>query len=424
MELSGVVESYMTQYGAYDNSTRGAVGLDGLKHVHRRILVSLWEIGRDKYIKAAQLVGHCMGHYHPHSDQAIYGAIIKMVHNGLIIGQGNFGSKTGLDPSLTKEASMRYPEVKWNPDLNIDMKYIKFANMTTTEIGVGEEPTIIPACLPFCLVCRKRAQLLAQGIGVGVKSNYLTYKPKDLIEHCLLESKKTIRPYLGPDINIKVDGDGVVIASPKLKVEEKRVICYSNIGNIKKVADQLADNVSVIDLSTPDHSEIIFEIKPYKRINSKDIVKKIQRYTTIKLREQLFISGPDGILYSTNLCLWISSLFRYRVECATRYYQDKADSIRRKISALQLIALIRPYISKIKEVTVDDFIKSLRSTKSIAKKISGFTNEEISDIISRYKISTLITCDTDTSLLESKLNDIEKLLSNIENVVLDELRER
>ena len=86
---------------------------DGLKPVHRRILYSMHENGRDwnkPYRKSALIVGDVMGKYHPHGDQSIYDALVRMAQDfsmrvPLIDGQGNFGSVAGAPP-----AAMRYTE--------------------------------------------------------------------------------------------------------------------------------------------------------------------------------------------------------------------------------------------------------------------------------------------------------------------------
>ncbi|MBR83580.1 MAG: DNA gyrase subunit A, partial [Magnetovibrio sp.] len=88
---------------------------DGLKPVHRRILYSMKENGYEfnrPYRKSARIVGDVMGKYHPHGDQAIYDAMVRMAQDfsmrlPLIDGQGNFGSMDG-----DKAAAMRYTEAR------------------------------------------------------------------------------------------------------------------------------------------------------------------------------------------------------------------------------------------------------------------------------------------------------------------------
>ena len=88
---------------------------DGLKPVHRRILYSMHENGYDwnkPYRKSARVVGDVIGKYHPHGDQSIYDALVRMAQEfsmrlPLVDGQGNFGSIDGDPP-----AAMRYTEVR------------------------------------------------------------------------------------------------------------------------------------------------------------------------------------------------------------------------------------------------------------------------------------------------------------------------
>ena len=88
---------------------------DGLKPVHRRILYAMHEAGYDwnkAYRKSARVVGDVIGKYHPHGDQAIYDALVRLAQTfsmrlPLIDGQGNFGSIDGDPP-----AAMRYTEVR------------------------------------------------------------------------------------------------------------------------------------------------------------------------------------------------------------------------------------------------------------------------------------------------------------------------
>ena len=88
---------------------------DGLKPVHRRILYAMYKGGFDwtkQFRKSARIVGDVIGKYHPHGDQAVYDALVRMVQEfsmslPLIDGQGNFGSIDGDPP-----AAMRYTETK------------------------------------------------------------------------------------------------------------------------------------------------------------------------------------------------------------------------------------------------------------------------------------------------------------------------
>ena len=157
---------------------------DGLKPVHRRILYSMHENGHTpdkKYVKSARIVGDVMGKYHPHGDQAIYDALVRMAQDfsmrlPLIDGQGNFGSVDGDPP-----AAMRYTESRLaKPAMalldDIDKDTVDFqANYDGNE----HEPVVLPARFPNLLVNG------AGGIAVGMATNIPPHNLGEVIDACL-----------------------------------------------------------------------------------------------------------------------------------------------------------------------------------------------------------------------------------------------
>jgi DNA gyrase subunit A len=157
---------------------------DGLKPVHRRILFSMHEQGHTpdkKYVKSARVVGDVMGKYHPHGDQAIYDALVRMAQAFsmrlmLIDGQGNFGS-VDADPP----AAMRYTECRLaKPSMSllgdIDMDTVDFQDNYD---GNEKEPVVLPARFPNLLVNG------AGGIAVGMATNIPPHNLGELIDACL-----------------------------------------------------------------------------------------------------------------------------------------------------------------------------------------------------------------------------------------------
>ena len=143
---------------------------DGLKPVHRRILYAMYKGGFDwskQFRKSARIVGDVIGKYHPHGDQAVYDALVRMVQDfsmslPLIDGQGNFGSVDG-DPA----AAMRYTETKLSKVSqhlidDIEKETVKFkSNYDETE----KEPEVLPSQFPNILVNG------AGGIAVGMATS-------------------------------------------------------------------------------------------------------------------------------------------------------------------------------------------------------------------------------------------------------------
>jgi DNA gyrase subunit A len=143
---------------------------DGLKPVHRRILFGMNEQGMtpDKpYKKSARIVGDVLGKYHPHGDQSVYNALVRMAQDFsmryiLIDGQGNFGSIDGDAP-----AAMRYTEVRIHPMAmallaDIEKNTIDFIPNFDDTL---EEPSVLPASFPNLLVNG------SSGIAVGMATN-------------------------------------------------------------------------------------------------------------------------------------------------------------------------------------------------------------------------------------------------------------
>ncbi len=154
---------------------------DGLKPVHRRILFSMHENGYDwnkPYRKSARVVGDVIGKYHPHGDQSIYDALVRMAQSfslrlPLIDGQGNFGSVDGDPP-----AAMRYTEVRMGKPAHalledIDKDTVDFQdNYDNSE----REPGVLPARFPNLLVNG------AGGIAVGMATNIPPHSLGEVID--------------------------------------------------------------------------------------------------------------------------------------------------------------------------------------------------------------------------------------------------
>src|SRR5215467_12184999 len=153
---------------------------DGLKPVHRRILVGMRDMGlasNRPYRKCAKIVGEVMGNYHPHGDAAIYDTLVRMAQDfsyryTLVDGQGNFGSIDG-DPA----AAMRYTEARMDPFSealleDIEKETVDFVPNYDEE---REEPSYLPSKVPNLLVNG------AGGIAVGMATNM---PPHNLTEVC------------------------------------------------------------------------------------------------------------------------------------------------------------------------------------------------------------------------------------------------
>ena len=178
---------------------------DGLKPVHRRILFAMYKGGYDwskQFRKSARIVGDVIGKYHPHGDQSVYDALVRMVQDfsmslPLIEGQGNFGSIDG-DPA----AAMRYTETRLGKISQFLIDDIE-KNTVTYKSNYDEtekEPTVLPAQFPNLLVNG------AGGIAVGMATSIPPHNLGEIINGTLalienkdIKIKELMKHIPGPD---------------------------------------------------------------------------------------------------------------------------------------------------------------------------------------------------------------------------------
>jgi len=157
---------------------------DGLKPVHRRILYAMYKGGFDwskQFRKSARIVGDVIGKYHPHGDQSVYDALVRMVQDfsmslPLVEGQGNFGSIDGDPPAAMRYTETRLSKVSQFLIDDIEKKTVDFkSNYDETE----KEPSVLPAQYPNLLVNG------AGGIAVGMATSIPPHNLGEIINGTL-----------------------------------------------------------------------------------------------------------------------------------------------------------------------------------------------------------------------------------------------
>jgi topoisomerase-4 subunit A len=196
-------------------------GRDGLKPVHRRILYGMRLLHLDPgaaFKKSAKIVGDVMGNFHPHGDQAIYDALVRLAQDfssryPLVDGQGNFGNIDGDNPAAYRYTEARLTEAARLLLDGIDEDAVDFR---PSYDGVSQEPVVLPAAFPNLLANG------AQGIAVGMAT---AIPPHNIAELCeaalyLIEQPKarsrTLLKYVpGPDFPT----GGLVVDPPEAIAE-------------------------------------------------------------------------------------------------------------------------------------------------------------------------------------------------------------
>ena len=248
---------------------------DGLKPVHRRILFAMYKGGYDwskQFRKSARIVGDVIGKYHPHGDQSVYDALVRMVQDfsmslPLIDGQGNFGSVDGDPP-----AAMRYTETKLAKVSqflidDIDKKTVDFkSNYDETE----KEPVVLPAQYPNLLVNG------AGGIAVGMATSIPPHNLGEIINGtlALIENKEIkinelMKHIPGPDFPT----GGIIIGKDIIKQGYKigrgsfKIRGEINVENLKNGRDRLVITSIPYQVNKSVLNERIVELVREKKID-------------------------------------------------------------------------------------------------------------------------------------------------------------
>src|SRR5256885_6951853 len=194
---------------------------DGLKPVHRRILYGMRLLRLDPgaaFKKSAKIVGDVMGNFHPHGDQAIYDALVRLAQDfssrfPLVDGQGNFGNIDGDNPAAMRYTEARMTEVARLLLDGIDEDAVDFR---ASYDGQSEEPIVLPAAFQTLLANG------AQGIAVGMATSIPPHNVAELCDAALhlidnpnARSKTLLKYVPGPDFPT-----GGLIVDPRAEIAE------------------------------------------------------------------------------------------------------------------------------------------------------------------------------------------------------------
>jgi len=346
---------------------------DGLKPVQRRILHAMKESGYDSthpFRKSARIVGDVMGKYHPHGDQSIYDALVRMAQDfsmrlPLIAGQGNFGSMDNDPPAAMRYTEARLARVAESLLADIDKDTVDFqANYDETTW----EPTVLPAAFPNLLANG------AGGIAVGMATNIPPHNLGELLDACcaLIDNPELTVPQLmeyvpGPDFPTGATilgrngiraayelGRGSIVMRAKTRIEEGRSgresIIVSEIPfqeNKARLHERIAEVVrdkrvegisEVRDESDRDGVRMVIELK---RDAMADVVlNQLYRYTPLQTTFGVNALALDGGRPKLmNLKELLEAFIRFRAEVITRRTKFELNHARDRAHVLVGLAI-------------------------------------------------------------------------------------
>jgi len=247
---------------------------DGLKPVHRRILYAMHKGGYDwskQFRKSARIVGDVIGKYHPHGDQSVYDALVRMVQDfsmslPLIDGQGNFGSVDGDPPAAMRYTETRLSKVSQYLIDDIEKNTVTFkSNYDETE----KEPSVLPAQFPNLLVNG------AGGIAVGMATSIPPHNLGEIIDGTLaliqnkdIKLNELMKHVPGPDFPT----GGIIVGKKIIKEGYKtgrgsfKIRGEINVENLKNGRDRLVITSIPYQVNKSSLNERIAELVRDKKI--------------------------------------------------------------------------------------------------------------------------------------------------------------
>lgn len=424
---------------------------DGLKPVHRRILYAMYDMGltHDKpYKKSARVVGESLGKYHPHGDQAVYDAMVRMAQDfslryPLVDGQGNFGSIDGDSP-----AAMRYTEVRMSKIAKLMLEDIEKDTVEWRDNfdGTLKEPVMLPGKFPNLLVNG------SSGIAVGMATNMAPHNLSEIVDGIIavidnpeISVAELMNIIQGPDfptggiiygkggiLSAYTYGKGLIRVRAKTHVEgedRKRIIVTElpyqvNKSNLLMNIADLVKNKKIEGISDlRDESDregmrIVIELKrdAIEDVVLNQLFTHTDMQSTFGILNLAIVNGEPRVL---NLKELIENYIQYRVEVITKRTNYDLNKAKEKIHILEgfMIAL----------KNIDEVIKIIRGSKTVDEAKQRliqrfeFSEKQVKAILDMrlQKLTGMEIENVEKDYNETKqlIQQLEELLGSRENIL-------
>jgi DNA gyrase subunit A len=355
---------------------------DGLKPVHRRILYAMHELGLTPdrpYRKCARVVGDVLGKYHPHGDQSVYDALVRMVQDfssryPLLAGHGNFGSVDDDPPAAMRYTETRLASIAHQAMLSDISEAI--VDFTSNFDNSQQEPVVLPAQLPLLLLNG------CSGIAVGMATNIPPHNLSEvvdglvaLIDNPQLADEKLWQIIPAPDfptggeivdksgiIEAYRTGRGIITVRGVARVEtvhigkrrqrEGQALVITELPYqvnksawIEKVAElvnqgRLEGISDLRDESDRNGMRVVIELK--RDTNPRKVVAELYQHTALQTNfGAIMLALVDNKPTQLSLRQLLEEFLRFREETLTRQYSNELEQSQKRLHLLSglLVAL-------------------------------------------------------------------------------------
>ncbi|MBW4687026.1 MAG: DNA topoisomerase 4 subunit A [Komarekiella atlantica HA4396-MV6] len=363
---------------------------DGLKPVHRRILYAMHELGLTPdrpYRKCARVVGDVLGKYHPHGDQAVYDALVRLVQEfssryPLLAGHGNFGSVDNDPP-----AAMRYTETRLSP-ISHEGMLAEIGEETVEFIGnfdnSQQEPTVLPAQLPYLLLNG------CTGIAVGMATNIPPHNLGEIVDGLIalidqpdLSDEKLFELIPGPDfptggemiteVGIReayTTGKGGIVLRGVANLEEipatrgskrRTAIIITELpyqvnkaGWIEKVADlvnqgRLQGISDLRDESDREGMRVVIELK--RDVNPQEVLQHLYHQTALQINfGAILLALVNGQPRQLSLRQMLQEFLIFREQTLNRRYSYELGKAESRLHVVEGLIKALSYLDQVIEI--------------------------------------------------------------------------
>ncbi|XTZ11790.1 MAG: DNA gyrase/topoisomerase IV subunit A, partial [cyanobacterium endosymbiont of Rhopalodia inflata] len=436
---------------------------DGLKPVHRRILYAMYELGLTPdrpFRKCARVVGDVLGKYHPHGDQAVYDALVRMVQNfssryPLLSGHGNFGSVDNDPP-----AAMRYTETRLSAIANrgmlndISESTVDFTNNFDNS---QQEPVVLPAQLPILLLNG------CTGIAVGMATSIPPHNLGELVDGLIalidnpdVSDEKLWKIIPGPDfptggqiINTNgvkeayATGRGIIPIRGVTRIEtlnvgrrrrkERTAIIVTELPYqvnksswIEKMADlvnqgSLEGIADIRDESDRTGMRVVIELK--RDANSNTVLKRLYKKTALQSNFGIIsLALVDNKPCQLSLRQLLGEFLKFREQTLTRQYSYELKEAQNRVHLLEGLLIALDNLDQVIDIlrnAADGTTAKFRFQKELGisdiqanailampmRRLTGLEQQKLQD--EYYELQTRI------NELQTLLNDRHELLKRL-----------
>ncbi|MBS0567831.1 MAG: DNA gyrase subunit A [Proteobacteria bacterium] len=365
---------------------------DGLKPVHRRVLYAMHELNNTwnrAYIKCARVVGDVIGKYHPHGDQSVYDALVRMAQDfslryPLVDGQGNFGSVDGDNAAAMRYTECRLDRLTSEILSDLDKETVDFQpNYDEKDL----EPTVLPARVPNLLVNG------SAGIAVGMATNVPPHNLNEIVDATIalidnpdLGFDELLRLVPGPDFptrgiingaagiieayktgrgriyvrakaEIETDDNGretIIVTELPYQVNKKRLIeAIAELHKEKKLEGISPDGLR--DESDKDGMRIVIEVRKdtLAEVLLNNLYQQTQMQVTFGINMVALVDGQPRLLSLKEI---LEAFVRHRREVVTRRTIFELREARKRAHVLEGLTVAL--------ANIDEMIELIKTSES------------------------------------------------------------